>query len=421
MSITKATYAMINGAPYNVLDYGADPTGVANSTAAFLAAIGAYSDQREIYIPPGTYKIANTLALGINKRLVGAGSALVVLQFDSADLYCITGDAYTQIQGITIQKTVLASRTGIASYTPTTGNGFRDGSISDVQIIDFDIGIGSTQGLTQGLMFNNTYDNIRIYNATTGVQMGAGSNANTWTNCAFWNCDTAIQFNNITTQTLIDCSFENSTTYDFIVEASYNIAFKTCYFEPAIGGTFDNSTGSFDTCHSTEFDNSLTQFVTYTTNSTVSINDFTDYNLGGTKSYVTQWYARSGDSTGYAYKSNLRVRTGTAKADELPVAAPYVSNSGTVTLANAGTQTIVALSGAPSGRYEVYATIKASGNTTLYASIATVIWDTTGARLIANNGTNTPISISGTNVIVTNNAGSSQIFDYGYLRIGPLN
>jgi polygalacturonase len=52
MTLTKATYSMIDGAPANVLDFGADPTGVADSTAAFLAAMTAASN---IYVPEGTY------------------------------------------------------------------------------------------------------------------------------------------------------------------------------------------------------------------------------------------------------------------------------------------------------------------------------------------------------------------------------
>ena len=38
MSLTKATYSMIDGASINVLDYGADPTGATNSHAAITAA-----------------------------------------------------------------------------------------------------------------------------------------------------------------------------------------------------------------------------------------------------------------------------------------------------------------------------------------------------------------------------------------------
>ena len=403
----------------SVLDFGADPTGVVDSLAAFNLALVAYGTNRTIRIPAGTYRITGTLALGINKRLIGDASESTIIRFDSTDPYCITADAYTKISGITIQKISVGSAVGIASYTPTVANGFRDGSIYDVTIIDFNVGIGSTQGLTQGLMFQNSYDNIRIYNATTAVEMGAGSNANTWTNCAFWTCGTALSLNNVATQTFTGCGFEGSTAYDAVLDAAFNIAFKTCYFEPAKGIIVNDSTVTFDTCHSTAFFDSTTQFVTYSGNSTVSINDFTDYNIGGASSFVTQWYARSGDTTGYAYKRNLRVRAGTEKADGIttPSTAAY-SGIGSVSLANAATQTIVSLSGAASGRYEVFAILRASGNLVNYASVATVLWDTTGSRLIVNNGANTPISISGTDVIVTNSTGSTFTFDYGYLRIG---
>jgi hypothetical protein len=56
MSLTKVTYSMILGAPVNILDYGADPTGVADSTAAFQAAINAGS----VVVPPGNYTMSWT-------------------------------------------------------------------------------------------------------------------------------------------------------------------------------------------------------------------------------------------------------------------------------------------------------------------------------------------------------------------------
>jgi hypothetical protein len=424
MSLTKVSYSMISGAPYNVLDYGADPTGVADSTAAFQAAIGAYGDNRDIYIPAGIYLIKQTLFMGLRKKLFGDSSSTVLIRFDppvAGDTNCIVGDAFTHVEGFSIIKLAAFACQGLVSYTPTTANGWRNGVVRDVVVTDFDVGIGSTQGLTQGLMFQNVYERVRIYNATTAVQMGSGSNANTFLNCEWWDSATAVQLNNVTTMTFITCSWENTTSFDFVVEASYNIEFETCYFEPARGGTFNNSTGTFDNCHSTAFVNDPNlQFITYSNNSVISVNDFTDYNFGGASSYATQWYARSGDGTGYAEKSNLLVRTGTEKADGIRVASPYISGSGSATIANGATQTIVALAGAKSGRYEVYATIRASGAPATYASIATVIWDTTGARIDANNGTQTPLSLSGTNVIVTNNAGASFLFDYGYLRIGPL-
>ena len=426
MSLTKVSYSMITGAPYNVLDYGADPTGVADSTAAFQAAIGAYGDNRNIYVPDGTYLIKETLFLGVYKKLFGDSSSTVLLRFDppvAGDTDFIVGDSFTQLEGINIIKLAAFPCQGLVSYTPTTANGWRNGIVRDVVISDFDVAIGSTQGLTQGLMFQNLYERVRIYNADTAVQMGSGSNANTFLHCEFWNSGTAVQLNNVTTQTFIGCGFENSTSYDFVVETSYNIEFETCYFEQARGGTFDNSTGTFDNCHSTDFVNDPNlQFITYSNNSVISVNDFTDYNFAG-HSAATQWYARSGDGTGYAEKSNLLVRTGTEKADGIKVAPPYISSSGTnASLANGATQTIVSLAGAKSGLYQVYAIIRASGNPTNYSSFGVVSWDTTGAKFVAaNNGAPFQISISGTDVIVTNGIGSAAInVDYGYLRIGPL-
>ena len=56
MSLTKVSYSMIQGATANVLDYGADPTGVADSTAAFTAALAT---GKKVWIPNGTYSAAD--------------------------------------------------------------------------------------------------------------------------------------------------------------------------------------------------------------------------------------------------------------------------------------------------------------------------------------------------------------------------
>lgn len=62
MSLTKVTYSMIKGAVVNVLDYGVDPTGVADSYAAIQAAIDE-NQNSTIYFPEGTYKCSATIIL----------------------------------------------------------------------------------------------------------------------------------------------------------------------------------------------------------------------------------------------------------------------------------------------------------------------------------------------------------------------
>lgn len=95
MSLTKVTYSMILGECANVLDYGADPTGVADSTAAFVAAIAA---SQKIYVPSGTY-ITDTVSLPINIGtgliILGENKETTILQalnanspiFDAADVF----------------------------------------------------------------------------------------------------------------------------------------------------------------------------------------------------------------------------------------------------------------------------------------------------------------------------------------------
>jgi hypothetical protein len=60
MSLTKATYSMIQGAAFNVLDFGADPTGVASSVAAFNAAV---ANGGSVYVPSGIYKLDDKVSL----------------------------------------------------------------------------------------------------------------------------------------------------------------------------------------------------------------------------------------------------------------------------------------------------------------------------------------------------------------------
>ena len=56
MSLTKATYSMIDGAPVNVLDYGAVGNGVADDTAAIVAAnTAAVAAGKTLFFPAGQY------------------------------------------------------------------------------------------------------------------------------------------------------------------------------------------------------------------------------------------------------------------------------------------------------------------------------------------------------------------------------
>jgi hypothetical protein len=62
MSLTKASFSMISGAPVSVLDYGADPTGATNSTAAIQAAWNSVKTSNgTLFFPAGTYRCDGAL------------------------------------------------------------------------------------------------------------------------------------------------------------------------------------------------------------------------------------------------------------------------------------------------------------------------------------------------------------------------
>jgi hypothetical protein len=74
---------MITGAPVNILDYGADPTGSADSTVAINAAIAyALTFDGEVVFPAGTYKVTDTIKMfsngiqGVNLTGLGAGRGI---------------------------------------------------------------------------------------------------------------------------------------------------------------------------------------------------------------------------------------------------------------------------------------------------------------------------------------------------------
>lgn len=72
MSLTKVTYAMIEGAVANVLDYGADNTGATDCSTSIAAA---FAVANEIFFPAGTYLISNNLTIPYDNVIVMAGGA----------------------------------------------------------------------------------------------------------------------------------------------------------------------------------------------------------------------------------------------------------------------------------------------------------------------------------------------------------
>jgi len=127
MSLTKATYSMISGAPVNVKDFGAVGDGVADDTAAIQAArdfIAAQSQPPKLVFPAGIYKYsaspnwaiqdAEIVADGeVRLRYTGTENA-VVIDADGAGAVVFTaGLCYNVRMGYFIVEAPATAKNGV--------------------------------------------------------------------------------------------------------------------------------------------------------------------------------------------------------------------------------------------------------------------------------------------------------------------
>jgi len=192
MSLTKATYAMINGAQINVLDYGADPTGVADSTSAINAAL-TYAGSliipdtpftgygyevkggATVYLPAGEYKTTASLVIPRNVSIVGAGKYSSLIKSTAPDYIVKSTDVVT-----------------VSGTYNKVGTTLRDFSVMGDRSLTNQVGFGLLRS------YNNIFENITasrcgshgflllqcvsntfigvesIYNVGDGLRMGNG-------------------------------------------------------------------------------------------------------------------------------------------------------------------------------------------------------------------------------------------------------
>lgn len=89
MSLTKVSFSMINGDVVNVLDYGADLTGVADSTSAIAAAIAT---GKAVFFPKGTYLSGAQTVTTQGQTFFGEGAGSII-QASSASASLFTVQA----------------------------------------------------------------------------------------------------------------------------------------------------------------------------------------------------------------------------------------------------------------------------------------------------------------------------------------
>jgi hypothetical protein len=252
MPLTKATYSMIRGAPHNVLDYGADPTGVQDSTAAIQACFNAATNtNQQVVIPSGFYIVTAQLNIitrpvkiqgagefytTIQGQGLAAGQAIIKYGTTPAD----TGSEYFSISGLTLR-----SDDGVPNGLDITNGGYIEAH--DIQFRD----------LFQGLVLSGNRCFTHSYRRLSGTGMSY-STAAIFGNLNggqfyFGECTFSGPYGFIINDgaftdgvTFVNCNFEGNSTNGFYLEGSCNgLSFFGCrseaggayaiYLNPAVG------------------------------------------------------------------------------------------------------------------------------------------------------------------------------------------
>lgn len=237
MSLTKATYSMIEGAPANVLDFGASPSATgAQNYNAFTAALAS---GKSVFVPAGTYDITGSLVMpqgvmmfgeDLYKSIlqIGTTAGTAAIEFGSTSVNLTYGGGLFNLQiGLTVDATI----------------GVRLRGTSQTSIQNIQIGTTNAVGLNNSLIgiiidgcnassFYNQFTNINCNHMEIGYKffntgntdtgqnnlVGAHGTANTFINCNVFgdrvtgNFDSiGFQFNQREGQdsTFINCNCES--------------------------------------------------------------------------------------------------------------------------------------------------------------------------------------------------------------------
>jgi hypothetical protein len=235
MSLTKASFSLINGAPANILDYGADPTGSADSTTAIQAALNASSN---VYIPSGTYKTTAALVITGNSKFVwGDGATSIIKPYGAINAIQVGNGTDNvnlgKISSICIQAATTTVLRGIYMRNA------REFDLSDIAIFGIDDSNRSfvNQAIFCSFCWRNNFTSIYgLYITGDGIVLGTGiagteCNAVTFTGCKM-NRLTGTGYSGYGAgHTLSGCSAESCTGGGALFQYVAGLSISGGYFE----------------------------------------------------------------------------------------------------------------------------------------------------------------------------------------------
>jgi hypothetical protein len=200
---------------FNVLNYGADPTGVVDSTAAFQAAIddALYGS---VYVPYGHYKITSTLTIVRELIFYGEGMRESILEWSGGGnpiIHVTTGADNTTIDSIAFENTGTATHALLVDCIRA-----KVSRIFSNPTVKFSTAMISTNTsvTTYNMVFRDCvfYVNSNSQRTPIGLYLARG-NTHTVDNCFFSGFPTSIIAGGAGGQPVVGCSIINSRFESF--------------------------------------------------------------------------------------------------------------------------------------------------------------------------------------------------------------
>jgi pectate lyase-like protein len=215
-----------------VTQYGADPTGAADSTAAIQGAINAASTSTAgggvVYLPAGTYKVGSIAGASF-VSLIGAGMDITTLKYTS-----------TSVTGITGQSLIRFGLRDIGIFGPNSGTGLGinltwDGSHPNyVSFINVQIQKFGSHGLQLQNAITSPLVNVISQNNggrgfyLTGVPGGATSTSVSLTCCyANNNALDGYYLQSMSYSTLNSCASDTNAT-GYVIAGCISVTLSGC-------------------------------------------------------------------------------------------------------------------------------------------------------------------------------------------------
>lgn len=224
MALTKASYSMVNGACANVLDYGADITGVADSSAAFNAA---FATGKAVYAPAGTYLVRNVPLSTDGWCVFGDGVNRTIIKTDSTNCCFLVTARCNRIAHMTIYGPG-GTQDGIR-LGKSDGTFAQYARIEDIRFIECLNGVyanGTNNGYFEALFFESCTYGIHL--KPVGAVAG-DTNGNTFAKCAAYDCEVSVWFQangdggNASNDNVLDFTSEAATDKGFDITGSRNM------------------------------------------------------------------------------------------------------------------------------------------------------------------------------------------------------